>query len=161
MKHQKYLAIFALILITSLTACSGGELTISDPWTRPALAGGNGAAYLVIQNGTGSDDVLLSASTDAASVVELHDVVQMDTSGTDSGDMSNSSDMAGGDMAMQMVKQENVPVPAGETVTFKPGSYHVMMIGLTSDLTEGDSITLTLVFQNAGEVTIEVPVESR
>lgn len=145
--------IIPLLIALTLAACGsgGGGISITDPWARPALADGNGAAYMVLENTSGIDDVLLSASTDAASVVELHDVIMM----------SDSSDAEGSNSMMKMVKQETVPIADGQTVTFEPGSLHVMLIGLTADLNEGDTISLTLVFQNAGEISIEVPVEQR
>jgi len=155
MKRYPTIILFGLILSLSLTAC-GGRLTIEDAWARPALIDGNGAVYMTIQNGTENDDILLGALTDAAEVVELHDVVMKDVSEMASEDTEN-----GGDMAMQMVKQEFVQVHAGETVRFEPGSLHVMLIGMKNNLIEGDTITLTLIFQNAGEVTIQVPVEYR
>ena len=145
MKTKNHIWILVLLITTILTACSGGEgITISDPWARPALAEGNSAVYMVIENHTSSDDVLLTASTQAASAVELHNVI-----------------MSGDDSAMQMFKQDDVPIPAGETVTFQPGSLHTMLIDLSDDLKEGETLILTLVFQDAGEITIEVPIEQR
>jgi len=160
MKHVKISVFIIFILGLTLTAC-GGKLSIEDPWTRPALIDGNGAAYVVIENNTGSDEILLGALTEAAEVVELHDVVMKDVSEMEGEGMPDSGEMAEGNMAMQMVKQEFVQIHAGETVTFEPGGLHVMMIGMQDNLIQGDSIMLTLIFQNAGEVTIEVPVESR
>jgi copper(I)-binding protein len=162
-----YRAIILVGILTALTlaACSSQSgIEITDPWARPALKDGNGAAYFILENNSGADDVLLSASTDAAAVVELHDVVMIDAEmgdGMENNEMGGNSEMAEEGKAMQMVRQENVPVAAGETVTFKPGSFHVMLIGLTSDLSEGDSIEITLVFAEAGETTITVPVEQR
>ena len=160
MKHVKMSALFVFILSFSLSACAG-QLEINDPWTRPALIGGNSAAYLVIENNTDSDEILLGALTVAAEVVELHDVIMTDVSEMEGEDMQDSGEMAGGSTAMQMVKQEFVQIHAGETVTFEPGSLHVMMIGMQENLIEGDTITLTLIFHNAGEVVIQVPVETR
>ena len=58
---------------------------------------------------------------------------------------------------MKMVHQMNVPVPTGETV-FKTGDLHVMLIGLKNDLNPGDTFTLTLSFENAGERILNVTV---
>jgi copper(I)-binding protein len=85
----------------------------------------------------------------------------MDSEMTENDQSMSQEKMAEGNMAMQMVKQDNIPVAAGETITFKPGSLHVMLIGLNKDLKEGDTITLTLMFEQAGEITLEVPVEQR
>ena len=169
MKKTLVLGTITIIAIIILTSCSGNEgITINDPWARPALSGGNGAAYFVLENQSDQDDILLSATTDAATVVELHDVIMVEAKDNDmesemsKNDGSMSQDkMAEGNMAMQMVKQEYVPVASGETVTFKPGSFHVMLIGLKNDLKEGDTITLTLNFEQAGDITLEVPVEQR
>lgn len=160
MKHVKFLALFVVILSLSLSACSG-QLSIEDPWTRPALIDGNSAAYMVIVNNTESDEILLGALTTAAEAVELHDVVMMDVSEMEGEETQDSGEMADSNTAMQMVKQEFVQIHAGEAVTFEPGGLHVMLIGMQENLIDGDSITLTLIFQNAGEVVIEVPVETR
>lgn len=135
--------IFVLLLTTLLaSACgsSSGQMTVSDAWARPASAGENGAAYFVIENGTASDDTLLSVSSNIASATEVH--------------MSMANDM--GVMSMQM--QEAVAVPAKGKVEFKAGGLHVMFVNLNHDLKVGDTITLTLNFKTAGSVVIEVPV---
>ena len=59
---------------------------------------------------------------------------------------------------MTMVQQENVPVAAGSQVTFEPGGLHVMLIGLTEDLKPGASFKVTLHFEKAGTITLDVPV---
>lgn len=135
--------IFVLLLTTLLaSACgsSSGQMTVSDAWARPASAGENGAAYFVIENGTASDDTLLSVSSNIASATEVH--------------MS----MADGNGVMSMQMQEAVAVPAKGKVEFKAGGLHVMFVNLNRDLKVGDTITLTLNFKTAGSVVIEVPV---
>jgi copper(I)-binding protein len=67
----------------------------------------------------------------------------------------DQSDMSG-EMKMQQVME--IALPAGQTVQLKPGGLHVMFIGLVNPLQTGDSISLTLVFKNAGEIVIDVPV---
>lgn len=166
MKIYRTILLLGILITLALASCSTQTgIEINDPWARPALKDGNGAAYLILENNSGADDVLLSARTDAATVVELHDVVMVDAEmggeGMGNNEMGEGGAMAEEGKAMQMVRQENIPVAAGETVTFKPGSFHVMLIGLTDDLAEGDSIELTLVFAQAGEITITVPVEQR
>lgn len=144
---QRSLTIFLLafsLLAVVLTACStggSGELAVEDAWVRPApMPGGNGAGYLVINNGTDTDDALVSANADFAQAVEIHESMALE------GDM----------MSMQPV--DSVPAPAGESVRLEPGGYHIMLIGIDEQLQEGDTVTLTLTFQNAGEMTIEAPV---
>lgn len=143
MKIIKLLSILvAAVLATSACSGSSGELTIQDAWARPASAGENGAAYFVIENGTAEDDSLLSVSSAIATASEVH--------------MSMGDD--NGVMSMQM--QESVTLTARDKVEFKPGGLHVMFVNLTRDLKVGDTITLVLNFENAGSLTIDVPVKA-
>lgn len=142
-KIKKWLVfVFLLILMTILAAgCSqGGTLAVKDAWARPAVTGGNSAVYFTIDNRAGQPDSLLSASSQVAQTVELHQSMQKDD----------------GTMAMHM--QASVPIPAGETVEFTPGGLHVMLINLPNDLQVGDTFPLSLNFQNAGAVNLDVTV---
>ena len=138
MSRVRLFVVFVVIVLT-LAACGagGGEFQVNEVWARPGLAGGNGGVFFVINN-PGPADMLLSASSDVADAVELHKTVMQDEN-------------------MQMVQQMNVPVPTGETA-FKPGDLHVMLIGLKNELKPGDTFTLTLNFENAGEKTLNVTV---
>jgi copper(I)-binding protein len=69
--------------------------------------------------------------------------------------------MMGADETMSMHPQESVLVPGRGQVIFEPGGLHVMLVGLQQDLVEGDEIDLTLRFQEAGEITLQVAVEQR
>jgi len=129
------------VLAAILVACApadGQSLQVTDVWARPGLAGGNSAAYFVIENGTGSNDSLLSAASDVAGAVEMHMTTMQDGN-------------------MQMVHQQEVPVQIGKT-EFKPGGLHVMLIGLNQDLNPGDTFSLTLDFATAGAMPLEVTV---
>ncbi len=138
----------ALVLVLSLAACSAsgggtGKLTVTDAWARPstgmAMAG---AAYLTITNGTDQADALLKVSTAAATTPEIHE----------------TTEGASGMMAMHPV--DRIAVPAGGTVKLEPGGYHIMLIGLTSDLVAGSTIQLTLTFEHAGDVTVTAEVRA-
>jgi periplasmic copper chaperone A len=135
---------FVLILIYTvmLTACSSKQLSINDAWARTGSTGGNSAIYMVIDNPLDQDDVLLSAKSNAAEAVELH--------------LSKMSDEG----AMMMQQQENLPVPADSKVELKPGGFHIMLINLKHDIKAGETFPVTLTFQNAGEVTIDVPIRN-
>lgn len=61
---------------------------------------------------------------------------------------------------MPMQQQESVSVPARGKVEFKPCGLHVILINLTQDMQVGDTNTLTLIFENAGSVEIQVPVRA-
>ena len=142
MKNTKLISVLLLaVLLVSACGGSSDDVTVRDAWTRPASAGDNGAAYFIIENGTGADDTLLSVSSEIASAAEIHLSMMMD----------------GGMMSMQ--KQESVPVPAKGIVEFKPGGLHIMFIGLTRDLKVGEAITLMLYFEKAGELILQIKVK--
>lgn len=135
-------ALIALLLALMLTsACAGtAEISIEDPWARPGFQGDNSAVYLVITNSTDQGDGLIGASNDVAKMTEIH-LSKMDAEGT-----------------MTMERQDLIGIPAGETVTLEPGGLHVMLMNLVSDLNVGDKFELTLEFQRAGDITVEVEV---
>lgn len=115
-----------------------GSLAVTDAWSRPAPAGGNGAVFFTIDNTSGADDRLLGAASDVAGAVEVH-LTMMD-----------------GD-SMSMQQQAFVDVPAGRTA-FAPGGLHVMLIGLARDLQAADTFEVTLTFAQGGEMGIVVTV---
>ncbi|RPI91973.1 MAG: copper chaperone PCu(A)C, partial [Chloroflexi bacterium] len=89
-----------------------------------------------------ADDKLVKAESDVAKMVQIH-LSEIDANGVST-----------------MREVEGIDIPAGGSAELKPGGYHVMLIGLKQDIQEGDMITITLIFQNAGKVTIEAPVKA-
>lgn len=138
---KRYLLLTLLVFMLSACSPSNGALTVKEAWARPAIQGQTGAVYFVIQNDTRTDDALIGASTDAAASAEAH-LSMMDSNGV---------------MSMRM--QDAVQVPAGESVIFKPGDLHVMLIDLNRDLQINDTFALTLRFEKAGEITLQVEVK--
>ncbi|MBI5300810.1 MAG: copper chaperone PCu(A)C [Chloroflexi bacterium] len=139
---KQILLILGFILL-ALAACAPGKFAVSEPWARPALANGTGAAYFVIENPAAQPDALINATSDVAGIVELHKTV-----------------MAQGDV-MQMMKMERIVIPANSKTEFKPGGSHIMLINLKRELKTGDTFALTLRFENAGEVVLQVKVQER
>lgn len=125
-----------------LTACSGAagsaEITVADARV-PVPAGDTGAAYMTLTNDGDADDQLVGGTSDIAETVEIH----------------QTSD-EGGTMSMQQV--EGVAIPAGGEAVLEPGGYHLMLLGVTGDLSEGDTVDITLTFENAGEQTVSAEV---
>lgn len=117
-----------------------GSLTIDHPWSRstPPVAQ-TGAAYFTVKNEGYEADRLLSAESDVADLVQLH-----------------THRMEEGVMRMREVKAVDLPV--GVDTVFEPGGLHVMLIGLNAPLAEGGSFPLTLNFERAGPVTVEVEI---
>mgnify|MGYP002381129107 FL=1 len=140
---------------------------MENAWVRPAvMAGGNGAGYLVIRNTGSEDDTLLGAKAVFANTVEVHETVVGDGAMPAEGEpmageggdhmQPESEEAMAGMMSMRPV--ESIPVPAGGSVELKPGSYHIMLIDQPAPPAEGRTVTLTLVFEKAGEVTVEAEV---
>jgi periplasmic copper chaperone A len=142
MKKTSLLIFVSLILLSACQSAriTTGDLDVNDAWARPAAKGDNGAVYFMIENGTSQDEVLLSGRTDIASAVELH-----------------LSQVEGDHMSMH--HQEQFVLPAGESVEFSPGGLHVMLVGLTRDLSAGDTFDITLLFEQAGEKNVTVTVK--
>jgi len=62
-------------------------------------------------------------------------------------------------MVMKMRPISGVDIPAGHPVSLKPGGEHIMLMGLSQPLREGQSFPLTLDFEKAGPRTVTVTVE--
>lgn len=118
-----------------------GKLEIVHPYARATAAMARaGAVYLEIRN-HGPADRLLAARTEAAEAAELH---------------SHSNE--NGVMRMRRV-EGGIAVPAGGSVTLAPGVAHVMLLGLKGQLREDELFPLSLIFERAGEIAVEVVVE--
>lgn len=126
------LTVGMLILLTiaaSTLAQGNNALQVTGAWVRPTAGNDVSAAYLHITNYGDQDDALLSVTTEFAPMSELH-TMQMD-----------------GDV-MRMRAVERIDLPAGETVTLRPGGLHIMLMGLSAPLVEGEYLTLTLTFES-------------
>lgn len=133
-----HLPLYVILLAILLVACqAGGAIRVEDPWARAAGIGGTSGAFFIIDN-TGEADVLLSATSDVAEAVEIHQTI-----------------MEGDIMRMEM--QQSVAVPTGK-LAFQPGSYHIMLISLRQTLNPGDAFSLTLTFAQAGQIVLDVEV---
>jgi len=122
-----------------------GDLHIAHPWSLALPPNApNVAAYFIIDNKGQQADRLLGVDTPISDKAELHEHV-----------------MTGEVMRMQQVK--DVPVPAGGTVTFSPSAYHVMIMAPKdrSLLRDGQRFPLTLHFEKAGDLTVEVAVQKQ
>ena len=144
------------IFVMLVAGCSGGSggIAVTDAWSRPSPAvAGAGAAYMIIENTGSSADALIGGKSDVATAVEVHETVDMSSA------MPGASDGGmGGSPMMGMQKIDRLEIPAGGKVELKPGSYHVMLIGLTRELQVGETIEITLTFEQAGEVKVSAEV---
>ena len=120
-----------------------GNLVIHHPWSRQPLPSSDVAAGFmeIVNNGT-EDDRLVKATATVSTTAQIHEMSM------DNGVMK-MSELADG-----------LVIPAGATVELKPGSYHVMFIGLKERPVEGTAFEGTLTFEKAGTVDISYDVEA-
>ena len=129
------------LAVTAAAASAQGAPRVEEAWAHPTVAGqAAGGGFVKITSPVA--DRLIAARTTAAKAVELH-TMQMD-----------------GDV-MRMRQVPAIDLPAGKTVELKPGGLHLMLMGPTKPLAEGASFPLTLRFEKAGEVTVDVKVTAR
>jgi periplasmic copper chaperone A len=139
-----FAAAFGLAVTAAIAGdYKAGSLDISDPWSRATPKGSSVAAgYMKIKNSGSTPDRLISGSSDVPSKFEVHEMR-----------------MENGVAKMRPVKG-GLEVKPGETVELKPGSFHVMFVGLKKPLNAGDHIKATLVFEKAGPVSVEYDVRA-
>lgn len=119
-----------------------GALRIDHPWARAtAPAQKVGAGYLTIRNEGAEGDRLLAARTPLVPMVELH-THEIDAQGV-----------------ARMRQIEAIDVPSGATVELAPGGLHLMFMGLVEPLRDGARFPVTLEFERAGAVEVEMQVE--
>jgi periplasmic copper chaperone A len=136
------LTLASILAIAVAARADAGGIEVREAFARASIGQATaGAVYLTIVNHASSPDRLTAASTPVAARTDLHMTIH------------------DGDVA-RMRRLETVAIPAGETVAFSPGGAHVMLSGLTAPLREGDRLSLTLEFETAGSITLEVPVQS-
>lgn len=117
---------------------------IENPYARTSGGiGGTGGIFLEITNHADVDDRLIGVASDIAERVEMH----------------TSTASEGGVMSMDAVP-EGFPVAALQSHALKRGGDHIMLMGLHQKLKNGDVIHLTLTFEKAGEVKVDVPVDN-
>jgi copper(I)-binding protein len=114
---------------------------VQHPYARAVPPGQpNSAAFMTLHNHGDAANAVVSASSPAANVVELHTHI-----------------MADGMMKMRRVEQ--IEIPANGMTELKPGGLHIMLIGLKEQLKPGMKVALTLKFADDTETTIEAPVQ--
>ncbi len=138
MKRFLLAAVFATLWAGA--ALADGAISIGDPHVRlvPPTAENTGI-FMVIRNQGDKDVKLIGADSPASKKAELHTVIE-----------------EGGMKKMRPVHDISVKAK-GETV-LKPGDYHVMLIGLTKPLQEGDIVPLTLRFDDGSSQSLQAPV---
>jgi copper(I)-binding protein len=121
-----------------------GDIVIEEAYARSSgPTAKTGAAFFVISNTGDTEDRLISASTSASKIAELH------------------THIAGDNGVMLMRHDEDgFDVEAGGIHALKRGGDHVMMMGLTAPFVQGETVELTLTFEHAGEMSVIVPIDN-
>ena len=120
-----------------------GSLTLSGGFTRATLPNAPvGGGFLTIENTGKDDDRLIGAASDITGHMEVHEMV-----------------MEGDVMKMRQLK-DGLLIPAGKTTVLKPGGYHIMFIDLKGPLVEGQTVKVTLTFEKAGKVDLNLVVDA-
>ncbi|MEL7460797.1 MAG: copper chaperone PCu(A)C [Pseudomonadota bacterium] len=143
-----------LLLSAALAACLAvpafagdmkGEMKvmIDDPYARASSPSAKaGAAFMTIMNMSDADDRLVAVSSDVAERVELHTHLE-DANGV-----------------MRMIEVEDgFAVPAGGQTMLARGGAHVMFMGLRQPFVNGETIEVTLTFERAGDMIVEIPID--
>jgi|YelNatPaOPRAMG01_1025707.scaffolds.fasta_scaffold03033_8 Uncharacterized protein conserved in bacteria len=138
---MKHIKLFLLIISIFLTNSNYSQtINIKDAWARVSAKGSNSAAYFKIINNSSKNDTLISAESNSAEVVEIHETFKENNK-----------------MGMRAVKF--VEIPAKSEVNFKPGGLHIMLINLNRNLKNNDTINLVLKFKLSKEIKMKVPVK--
>ena len=140
--------LLAAILAWGVNAASAheykaGPIEIKHPWARATPKGSEVAGgYMKLINTGGEPDRLIGGSTANAGKFEIHE-----------------SAMEGGVMKMRPLPK-GIEIKPGETVELKPGSYHLMFVGLKAPFEKGKRVKGTLQFEKAGTVEVEYAIEA-
>lgn len=145
MKTRLIRLLCAAALALPLISSAAVDLSVTAPWVRATVpAQKSTGAFMHLQSATAAR--LVGVSSPVAAVVELHQM-----------------EMEGGTMKMRRV--DGIELPAGKMVNLASGGYHVMFMGLTRQLKDGEVVDLTLLVQAKGKgkavekMTIKVPVK--
>lgn len=135
-------ALFATALPAAAHEFRVGNLEVVHPWTRATPPGAKaGGGFLVIKNEGNTPDRLVAATATVAGRTEIHQMAVVD-----------------GVMKMRQLT-DGIEIPAHGEVALKPGSYHLMFIGLENPIRTGEDFAGTLTFEKAGKVDVRFKVE--
>lgn len=144
--HRSLLTLCAVAAVSSIPvaglASKSQSLSITGAWSRETAAGQVVAGgFMTLTNRGRNEDRLISATSPIAKEVQIHTMA-----------------MDGGVMRMRQLTT-GIPVPAGATVELRPGGLHIMFMGLKQQLRQGQRFPVTLQFERAGRITVQVAVQ--
>jgi len=120
---------------------TAGDISVTGAFSRATLPQAKSAGgFMVITNAGTEPDRLIGASTENAQLTQVHQM-RME------GDVMKMNEVEGG-----------LEIPAGGSVTLEPGGYHVMLMGLVQPLKADECLALTLRFEKAGELPVQLNI---
>ena len=129
-------------MVLLFPACAfAAPVQVSDAWIRALPAGLPAAGYFTLHNTSPKEVALTSAASPACGMLMLH-----------------KSSEAGGMGSMEDV--QSVAVPAGGTVKFAPGGYHLMCMSPAASLKPGASVGVALGFSDGSKVAAAFAVKN-
>ncbi|PHQ71996.1 MAG: hypothetical protein COB93_01740 [Sneathiella sp.] len=150
MRKMRFLSLILLAVVvttgiyadpTSALSAEKDGVIVEDVWARARPDGAIvGGAFLTIRNDGKKAERLIDVRSPAARRVEIHESFMKDG-------------------VMSMAPTDAITIAPGEKIVLKPGGYHVMLMGLKENLSEGRRFPLTLVFDRAGEIEVSVHVK--
>lgn len=118
-----------------------GAMAVTEGFARATLPSAPvGGAYVTVKNDTGHDDRLISASSPQAGEVQIHDSIME------------------GDVMKMVHLADGIAIPAGDSISLAPNGKHLMLMNLTGPLVEGETVEVTLTFEHAEPLTVNLPV---
>lgn len=120
---------------------AGDVVTIENAWVK-AAPDGMSAAFGDLHNSGSQDATIISVTSPASPAMELHETVQN----------------AAGEMVMQP-RRGGFVVPAGATLSLRPGGDHFMLMDLTGPIAAGDEVTFTVTFSDRSTLTFTAPAK--
>lgn len=133
-----FLAIPAAAHETKVGALDIIHPSIPQPAATAMAAGG----YMAISNEGSEADRLIGARAAFAKETSIHE---------------SKTDAAG---VTSMSPVDGIDIPAGDTAVLERGGYHIMFMGLMQPLKEGDLVPVTLIFEKAGEVSVDFMIDA-
>lgn len=139
MSHINFRIVVVVLLAASASIARAADIEVKDAWIRLLPAGVPAGGYMTIHNRTGQSIVLTGASSGAYGHVMLHRTVEQ-------GGIS------------RMLPVDRIEIPAGSTLAFAPGGYHVMLTKPNYAIAAGERVPVTLEFSDKHRITARFDV---
>ena len=135
-----FVFIVNVVLFSQKSQIQDSKITIQNAWARPAAKNANSAFYFILFNNSTKADTLLGAETKVAEEAEIHESFKKDND------------------RMGMRPAGKLAIKPKSKFEFKPGGFHVMLLGVLKDLKIGDKIEAVLLFKYSGRIRIKAEV---